>query len=319
MTQLKAFPVLSLAVEKEIFEHCTRDRPTQVPKLMRVAQRVKERVEPFLYRTIHLSTPGSTWATRENSKPIDGYPKLTIDTLLAAIKSKPAAFFEKAVNNLLVVDTYGCEAVLGACTGIENLWIRDLCIRNPTDVKRNISLVPFMERLRLKHLYADPTPLLRANSLSAPLFSELTHLELLTDYAPQGNGSWPELSLLPKLTHLSFSSPHLFTTCFDVLNASKSLSVVVLLLPPPTSNIEYSDPCLLWIDPRFVMIKGPFAFGPALQDWQMGAHSGRDYWARADEMIAKRRLRQEIPTSEARSRKLEASVQERLEGDGGSV
>ncbi|KAJ7443899.1 hypothetical protein B0H11DRAFT_452304 [Mycena galericulata] len=93
------YPTPSLQVppelERQIFEISALSRPRAIPRLMLAAWRVKEWVEPLLYRTIVL----------KYGPRADHYPAFTVDILLTSIRSKPA-FFRDAVRNLLFLVPY---------------------------------------------------------------------------------------------------------------------------------------------------------------------------------------------------------------------
>ncbi|KAJ7434673.1 hypothetical protein FB451DRAFT_956255, partial [Mycena latifolia] len=181
-------PALPPELERKIFEICALGRPVSIPKLMLVALRVKEWVEPLLYRTITLNAVEPS---------VDGYPNFTSSILRRAIRRKSATFFQIAVRNLHFFED--CEddlvMILSICTGVENLSLGML---------EDDPVIPCLELLRLKRLCADVGPSLRYFSATHPLFSQITHLELL-DVANTDTALYSQLSLLPNLTHLSFN------------------------------------------------------------------------------------------------------------------
>ncbi|KAJ7368668.1 hypothetical protein DFH08DRAFT_831941 [Mycena albidolilacea] len=162
-------PTFPPELEREIFEICALSQPILIPKLMLVVQRVKDWVEPLLYRTMAM-----------DYIPQDrGRPNYSVDALLSAIRAKPPAFFPCAVRHLAFpfrVASSGetrspAEIILGVCTGIENLSMLDI----PE------ALIPLVRSLPLKHLYAECGPLLSTLSTLPPthtFFSRLTHLEV---------------------------------------------------------------------------------------------------------------------------------------------
>ncbi|KAJ7087445.1 hypothetical protein C8R44DRAFT_893155 [Mycena epipterygia] len=104
---------------------------------MLVAWRVKEWVEPILYRTIALT----------HSRPIDGvYPTYTTDIVLSAIRTKGADVFHDPVRNLLrfTIPKDAMKKIPSVCTRVENLWT----VAEDAEVS---SIMP----LRLKQLYVE--------------------------------------------------------------------------------------------------------------------------------------------------------------------
>ncbi|KAJ7889762.1 hypothetical protein B0H13DRAFT_1578090, partial [Mycena leptocephala] len=184
-------PALPLDLERHIFELCACSRPVVIPKLMLVAWRVKEWVEPLLYRTIIISPSYS------NSKMIEGYPGFTKQIVSTVMHSKPAVFFRDSVRHLLLhaVSDDFVRYLLSTCTGVENLWAP-----NAGCALVEFSTTPFP----LKHLYTRFVPLFHDVPSTSPIFDQLTNLELIGPPSEQVDIS-SKLSLLPRLTHLSFN------------------------------------------------------------------------------------------------------------------
>ncbi|KAJ7087461.1 hypothetical protein C8R44DRAFT_820131 [Mycena epipterygia] len=264
-------PVLPPELERLIFEICASSRPVLIPKLMLVSWRVKDWVERLLYRTIAIS----------RTPPIQGYPIFTTDIVLSAIRStsKPADFFRDSVRNLLLhaVPEDTMKEILSKCTRVENLWASGVGrAARLLDLSSTVSLP-------LKQLYMNFSPLLPAIQARHPLFAQITHVELMSLPIPDDITMWcSTLSLLPRLTHLSFNDEDFIPMCLPFLQNCKLLAVLVSLDGKPPAP-EYED--ALARDPRFVVMCSSWFF----KDWQMGVHVGRDYWSRAEDFIAKRR------------------------------
>ncbi|KAJ7778965.1 hypothetical protein B0H16DRAFT_1500619 [Mycena metata] len=265
MNQTLAGPRLPPELERQIFELCASARPVAIPKLMLVAWRVKEWIEPLLYHTIMVC----------QSTPVDGYHSLTPETLTALLRLKPADFFRDSVRNLLLhaVSQSVVASVLAVCTGVESLWApMASSVLGPTT------------GLPLKHLYTNFSPLFESVHPGDPLFSQLTHLELI-GIVNVGVDIPSILSLLPKLSHLAFNDEEFTPHCPGVLEQCKSLAVLVSLgnpLVPGMAFHEYEQD--LSKDIRFVVL-----FSSWFKDWQMGVRSNSDYWLRAENFIAQRR------------------------------
>ncbi|KAJ7087515.1 hypothetical protein C8R44DRAFT_650122 [Mycena epipterygia] len=265
MQSLSPVPAFPPELERQISEIAALLRPVGIPKLMLVAWRVKEWVEPLLYRIIALE-----WPDR-----LPMLPAITSEFLSSAMKSRPS-FFQPAIRHLMMtrVNTTTFESVLSVCTGVDNLWT-------------NYDLTEWrllIEPLRLKHLYAQVLPILRTLTPLHPFFSQITHLELmdaLDVLDARDLETWSELYLIPQLTHLSFNFGVFLPLCSELLETCKSLAVLVFLgsLPDPSSVTELSR------DFRFVAMYCEYYH----LDWQMGAYAGVDYWSRAESFIAKRR------------------------------
>jgi hypothetical protein len=206
-------------------------------------------------------------------------PRLTVETLLSVIQSKPASFFGHSVRHLYLreVPNEAFFPILSACTAVENLWIRDV----------RMDWMPSITSLTLKHFYGHLKPILKTISPPHLFFSQLTHIEVLgMAMLPSldDTGIWSALGLIPGLTHLSFNDEDCIPICSRLLETCKLLSVLIVLngrVKP--SHKPYA--AILAHDVRF-LVMDCLAF---LEDWQMGAHTGRDYWSRAEHFISRRR------------------------------
>ncbi|KAJ7876507.1 hypothetical protein B0H14DRAFT_2714090 [Mycena olivaceomarginata] len=275
-------PALPPELERLIFEIYALAHPRSIPKLMLVAQRVKEWVEPLLYRTMVV----------ESDQPLAGLPTYAANVVVAAIRDKPSSLFIAAVRNLCLFywSTYDTQAILAVCTGVENLWLPGL--------ENNRKLIPLLAALPIKQLYASCYRILRTLPPTHRVFSRLTHLELedLLPVSVDCNFLAGAVSLLPRLTHLSFNYSGLILTCPRILESCATLRVLVCL-NSYVMRVYDLDELGLTRDVRFVVmhVRG------YVEDWYTGTQSGEDYWSRAEIFIAKRRteeidpLRFEIP------------------------
>ncbi|KAF7324574.1 hypothetical protein MKEN_00498700 [Mycena kentingensis (nom. inval.)] len=268
-------PILPPELEREIFELCALSRPVLVPKLILVAWRVKQWIEPLLYRTIILS----------QTKSLDGYPRFTPDVLLPALKTKPRLFRDSVRHILLhAVSESVIQAVLSVCTRVENLWAplaSDVLVSLATpDSSRIIATRP------LKHLYTNFMPLLPRLGSTHPLFAQLTHLEVIGIPPRRELGAWADaIARLPQLTHLAFNEDALMPICASLLGVCR-LQVLVSLIGD-TTRVGHDDPRV--DDARFVVL-----FSPWFEDWQMGVHVGKDYWTRAESIVVERFRQQQL-------------------------
>ncbi|KAJ7131403.1 hypothetical protein C8R44DRAFT_774785 [Mycena epipterygia] len=287
-------PLLPPELERVIFGLAAHFWPLSIPTLMLVAWRVKEWVEPLLYRTI-------TFRDGELDMGMEGHPTVHEDgkAFVALLKSRPASFFRDAVRHVLLTSNTPrdvAEFVLSVCSGVENLWI--LVYEDLHD-----PLLPLMGHLFLKQLYCN----LQRVFGSAPidfthnLFSQMTHLELfdIPDSDPQ---FWSGIVLIPHLTHLAFNDLGFLPMGPTLLRTCSSLRLLILLSPLRAYVTNHPQIEELAKDGRFVLLFCPRYF----EDWQMGAHTGIDYWSRAEDFVAKRRsgqidrLQYELPGDESR-------------------
>ncbi|KAJ7723571.1 hypothetical protein B0H16DRAFT_1737196 [Mycena metata] len=267
-------PTFPLELERKIFEISAISRPTVIPKLMRVAWRVKEWVEPLLYRTIAL----------HSSQEIDGCPRFTDQRLLSAMHANPALFHDSVRNLYLYLphsptELRKMETILSHCTSLQNLSI----MFKFTDPK----CTKLIAAMPLRRLCGDYQPLLWDLPPTHHFFANITHLALgLVFNLTAADELCTRLALIPHLTHLSFDPLGIIPHCMRLLQDCLLLQVLVLFaLDLGQYEWWQQDLAALSHDPRFL------AMGPALyvEDWHMGVQEGLDYWARAEDFIAHRR------------------------------
>ncbi|KAJ7461205.1 hypothetical protein FB451DRAFT_490457 [Mycena latifolia] len=265
-------PAFPPELERQIFEVSALSRRVSIPKLMLVAWRVKEWLEPLLYRTVALTNSRGYLMGMDVAE----YPRFTSQILLGAIQTKPPTFFHDCVRNVFFLHESedNLQAILSVCTGVENLWI----------MADYDNLLPVFASLWLKHLYTSLPPFFDAFPTSHSFFSQITHLELFDSMADIDMGSWSRLSLIPQLTHLAFTDGALIPTCSSLLETCSCLSVLVYL--ESWDEISYGSYAVaLQKDVRFVAMRSDYFLG----DWLTGVYSGLDYWSQAESFIAKRR------------------------------
>ncbi|KAJ7176981.1 hypothetical protein C8R46DRAFT_1346895 [Mycena filopes] len=262
-------PCFPLELERDITETAAYSHPQTIPALLLVSRRVREWIERIKYRTV---TAGG------------GPPALPYGALIRAIRSntRPPDFFRDRVQHLFAGDTVGNEVaeVLSVCTGIQSLVIRSA----PMTLLG--ALRPRRLSIFLQHLLKSPH--------RHPMYSLITHLEVLDalkDFAP---GSLiGELALLPSLTHVALYDCS--STARDILARCTMLK---LLVDEHYSKRErdlrhpYHDTI---DDVRFVSIV--ILDREYIPDWVLGTRRGRDFWARGDLFVAKRRRGEIHPTS----------------------
>ncbi|KAJ7461133.1 hypothetical protein FB451DRAFT_1269051 [Mycena latifolia] len=164
------------------------DEPCRISTLLLVASRVRRWIEPLRYRTIAV-----TWGG------LHDHPRWTAAALARTIRAKPAGFFRHAVHSLLINHCVDTEAltIFSACSGIQNL--------NITGVSSDALPFQLIGALPLKRLYAHLGGLFGDSPIdfSHPLFSQLTHLEVVDD----GPSSASDMGNIP---------PHMRTSPQDV-------------------------------------------------------------------------------------------------------
>ncbi|KAJ7895030.1 hypothetical protein B0H13DRAFT_1885754 [Mycena leptocephala] len=253
-------------LERIIFEIAALLEPANIPTLMRIAWRVKHWVEPLLYRVIFLSSNLSI----DN---MHGFPVAPLDIWLEVISKKSASFVESSVSHIfLETDSEeGREqSILDVILAprIKNLFCYDVSAPQ---------YLPVLDGLQcLSHLTIDLRSLFAPGGIdfTAPLFRNLTHLELLDDCDGLPSDIGAGLALIPNLTHVAFNP----TGGVGALHASVRTNMQLLCIVFFTFAETYPDSD----DARVVCIRQT----NFRADWIRGAATGEDYWALADAFIA---------------------------------
>ncbi|KAJ6582497.1 hypothetical protein DFH09DRAFT_869997, partial [Mycena vulgaris] len=121
---------------------------------------------------------------------------------------------------------------------------------------------------------------------SHPLFTHITHLDLDRWY----ESSWPAwagLAQSPRLAYLTFHHNLVpASICQDALAHCTSLQVLAIVSPDQHALRRYfPEFAEVAADLRFVMV----VVAEKLEDWEMGARGGEDYWVVAECLVQKRR------------------------------
>ncbi|KAJ6476350.1 hypothetical protein C8R45DRAFT_1009718 [Mycena sanguinolenta] len=268
--------VFPAELEREIFETAALLDSRAIPSLLRVARRVLEWIEPFLYRVVVIYP----WSKGANA-------------CHSALARKPN-LLAKSVQRLFVGhSTTGWSdedilALLQLCAP------RLSCLVLFNTRLQPAALLPIfshMKKLRqwmgsLLQLFDDHS----AVGLHLSAFRTITHMHLL-DFFTTENAAviCAGLAALPCFTHLCVGDSTVLRDCIPrILAQCVHLQVIILMGhspkqtadSPPTRNV------------RFVVS----ALGDIRKDWEVGARGNTDLWAAADEFIARKR-RGEIEAS----------------------
>ncbi|KAJ7620201.1 hypothetical protein FB45DRAFT_1094229 [Roridomyces roridus] len=260
VTRFHPQPVFPRELEREIFEICALSRPVLVPKLILVARRVKTWIEPILYLRLHLACH-PLMATPESRREL----------------------FRQSVRNMYLSDAVDDNSFLFAFPRLENL-------RTRVSTHDQDSAKFFAENLprTLKHLYIqDPAPRFPLAALS-----QLTHLDVMgdRDLGQDISVFYDAVVQLPRLTHISFSNSEYEPLYIRLLKNCLSLEVLFYLKSHDEPLVDQDD---LTNDIRYVCGEDDAIYDwDWVEDWQMGVQYGRDYWARIERFIAKRRSKE---------------------------
>ncbi len=184
--------------------------------------------------------------------------------------------------------------VLTACPNVHDLalWI----------VRGNgASLVPILARLPLRRLSFDIRPLFYSITealdgvvpLGQAPFDALTHLEVIN--VSGGWNLWHELALLPRLTHLAIEGSRIENGVEVMERALTECAALEVLVLRYADDLAHTPDDLQIAerqnDPRYVvMAYSDHSVGCLLDEWEVGARSGEDFWITA-ERVRSARLR----------------------------
>ncbi|KAJ7721826.1 hypothetical protein DFH07DRAFT_946800 [Mycena maculata] len=263
-------------LERYIFELVALSRPVAIPTLILVARRVKNWIEPLLYRVIVL----------DSYPPIDGLPFFASDVLYDILRKKPKPLLEHCVKHLIVTSRTGGGSssqlrsmLLLACTGITDLAIQS---EVPLATHELFAIAKFTA---LRYLAVHLQHLFRVIHLdfTHPVFRHLTHLEV-RDMGGLPDTIWEHIIDIPNLTHLAFRDVNLCPIFGHALDSCPRLECLVFLCQLREDILLAGK---LVDDPRFVALKmgGYPALPDSQRDWQRNA-IGDSYWASADRFVA---------------------------------
>ncbi|KAJ6496265.1 hypothetical protein C8R45DRAFT_985425 [Mycena sanguinolenta] len=266
-------PTLPPELERMIFEMAAYSCPAKIPILMLTAWRVKDWLEPVLYRVACIyAIPDEDY----------GFPVVSADVLLGAIGNRRSSLLHAVEYFFLGEPLASSESsvvdFLSACPHITHLFSSGSLIINS-----NLEAVTSLHRLR--RLALDSTTFPQFSDFAHPLFRNVTHLELLDVIRVPDIDDPPyaSLALVPNLTHISFNYTPLFSEVYPLLEKMPHLQCIVLLSMLFRRQQSMPDPRPL--DDRFVHIGQTDFF----LEWLNSAYGRGDYWEIAEALIAARR------------------------------
>ncbi|KAJ7779700.1 hypothetical protein B0H16DRAFT_1878388 [Mycena metata] len=278
-------PRLPPELERLIFEFAALSHPLGIATSMLVAGRVKDWVEPFLYRVLYITSPYRA--------QLHGFPAIPVEVLLRSFIFRPA-LFETSVECLFLDRTptqhprhVVVNAILSTCPGITTLLAGFPLKGISLDILKSLRCLRRLS-IHIEALFAS-----RMNNTIAsgvleidflhPAFRNVTHLELLDDsYDTETQYSlYAKISHMPCLTHVAFNDVALCCDTEPLFQMHAQLRCLVFL----GTQIEQEQIPPWPHSDRFVHIRR----ADYVADWFRGAQTGEDYWALAEEFIAAKR------------------------------
>ncbi|KAJ7059731.1 hypothetical protein C8F01DRAFT_1145474 [Mycena amicta] len=269
-------PRLPPELECEIFELAAATYPGTVPLLMRVARRVLEWTEPFLYRIVRV----------ENSKHFDAF--------LRALRTKPAPFLNSSVRHVLFEAVFACTVeicleIISKCRGITTIGTTNSF--TGLDALAALNTLPNLRHLTvsLRELFAEEDSedwdKVRINP-SEPAFAHVTHLVLHDSMDLNSHVVIPALPGLPRLTHLRLMLHGL--THNDVRHILSNCPHLKVLLLTNRSISPFDAQGYPLEDPRLVWAFASNAYNQFWSDWERGVLGLVDLWTLAEELVDRR-------------------------------
>ncbi|KAJ7055437.1 hypothetical protein C8F01DRAFT_1373610 [Mycena amicta] len=266
-------------LEREIFELAAENHPSTVVVLLRVAHRVQEWTEPFLYRTIRVLT----------SQSFDAFQHI--------LRTKLPSFLAASVRHVLFEAREGCTdeiclEIISKCLGITHLGTTI----NFTGPK---ALEALQTLPNLTHLAAGLVDLFppEGNAVvgtvdpAHPAFARITHLIPLDDLHRKVTGRHMciVLSRMPSLTHIRLDQEGLAPADVEHL-LSDCIWLELLLLTAETSSsitrggYPTAEPRLVW------GIRGEDRdrYSSFWDEWERAANGLDDAWALAEAVVEER-------------------------------
>ncbi|KAJ7062153.1 hypothetical protein C8F01DRAFT_1082701 [Mycena amicta] len=282
-------PNLPRELERPIFELAAWNDRKTIQSLIFVARRVHIWIEPLLHRVTLLSTDTAVHRFQAflDRRPAD-----------AQTYTQHLAIRESSLQRDLITH------ILSVCTNITDFafWTGAtypelLDAMQPLTCLKRVSINLFT--LLLHHPHVDCQSFeLRSPAVLAP-FRMVSHMQVL--------GAIPErmvpvFSMLPSLTHLAFTGDAGATAVSNVLTTCGNLTLLVVVYADDARHKRWfgalSHPAgpgeALWhvLDPRFCV--DSVGLNSCLEDsWELGTWGGRDFWCRAEEIVAARSQAQE--------------------------
>ncbi|KAF8181920.1 hypothetical protein K438DRAFT_1840640 [Mycena galopus ATCC 62051] len=259
-------PLLPPEIERETLELTALSHPGTIPALLRVAKRVYIWIEPLLYRIISL---------KHERDPM-------VLALKEAITSKPPEFLRNAVRHLILNtdDNFSIDRkqLLRLCEDIITFVASDSFLDS--------ALLPILAEMRVQRLSLKMEALFRPEPINFghPLFSHVTHLDLLDIYSASLVVHLPHVPLLPALTHLCLDTSVPRDSMLRVLEDCPRLQL--LLVQWYHSDVSYASAKTPHAyDVRFVI----GTYSNYWEECKSSAMGGPDFWAEADDFVARKR------------------------------
>ncbi|KAJ7813678.1 hypothetical protein B0H14DRAFT_2604690 [Mycena olivaceomarginata] len=249
--------LLPAELQRQVFELAAFLHPECLLELVLVAWRIKEWMQPLLYRTLSI-----------HPRIIQSeFPRLSLGAVAKLSTSQPDAL-RAHTRHICFVDFRPDDVAPAA----------DFLALCPVTVDLAFIDTPCASPSALTPSTASCGPHL--STATRAIFSEVTHLDIVDwDFAHWSD--WSGLAQMLKLTHLSTAHPMSRAVVLGILEHCELLEVLVLRYRAQWRLDEDHKSAVVTEDPRFVML----VVEDHLAEWESGARGGGDYWATASAIV----------------------------------
>ncbi|TFK26086.1 hypothetical protein FA15DRAFT_755274 [Coprinopsis marcescibilis] len=266
---LDGFCNLPTELQRQIFLQAAIDDPASTVKLILVARRVCEWLQPIIYRMVTIGAG-------------DG------DLFIRTLTEKPPDFFHANVKHLCLTrpaEVGRAKRVLEVCKGVAHLalWVDVLGVLGPGSVASLVATLP-LQRLSIEcrhflDIFSNPS------ALPPIWYRSLTHLELVFwdyDEAPP----FPPLTALRSLTHLAIRGLNYWDIqeayVASILSSFQRLKFLLIFFDESESLEEIPRS----VDNRVVFL--PYPEEAPVRNWEAIWRGTSTIWLEAEEEIERR-------------------------------
>nr|GAT57085.1 predicted protein [Mycena chlorophos] len=279
-------PRLPPELEQEIFELASTAHPETVPTLIRVARRVQEWTEPFLYRTLRV---------RDSTR---------LSAFIAALHTKPASFLARGLRHVLFESVPECTnelclEIIAKCphitsVGTTNTFCGPAAFDGLASLRHlrrmAVSLCEIMpwddtaDDFEWERLCVDP-------ARASPALARITHLSLHDNMDQTHHLVLDALPCMPCLTHLRLKLRGLPADTARSMLSSRRPRLEVLLLTMGYRS-DASIKTFPVDDIRLVCGLAHDSYDEFWDEWTKSSLGEDDMWTVAEELVDRRRQSQ---------------------------
>ncbi|KAF8149385.1 hypothetical protein B0H34DRAFT_733559 [Crassisporium funariophilum] len=269
---------LPFELERKIFEIAAQNDLGCAVRLISVARRVREWIEPTLYRIMIVESDVGSCRYPPVERPTDG-----------PLDSIHLERYTSHCRHALLqrMDIQRTEEILKHCKSVTDLalWSIEGNEWSPTQ-----SFIDILASLPLERLYMDMeaviTYLKRTQHnidvfLGNTFLSNLTHLSVISTNESFWD-DWAWLKLLPRLKYLALDN-HPYDIAESTINGILGcLNIELLILFTPDDNLYWHIGHLMYTsvkDIRFVVMLS-INRNQSTPDWESGARGGDNFWGK---------------------------------------